>query len=157
MKTLYLLRHAQKEEIVSQDDYDINLTQKGKEDIVKLAKKLLKKEVNPDLIIASPANRARQTAEVLAKELNYSKNIMFNEVIYQAFLNELNETITYTFDTINSLLIVGHNPSLAALAYTFCGFKEPFDMGNIIRIDFNCNSWMEIGKHNASFNFFEKP
>ncbi len=157
MKTLYLLRHAQKEEIVSQDDYDINLTQKGKEDIVKLAKKLLKKEVNPDLIIASPANRARQTAEVLAKELNYSKNIMFNEVIYQAFLNELNETITYTFDTVNSLLIVGHNPSLAALAYTFCGFKEPFDMGDIIRIDFNCNSWMEIGKHNASFNFFEKP
>ncbi len=157
MKTLYLLRHGEKEEEYEKDDYDINLTKKGKLDIVSLAKKLLKKEVNPNLILSSPANRARQTAEILAKELNYKKNIMYNEIIYQAFLNELNETITYTFDTINSLLIVGHNPSLAALSYTFCGFKDLFDMGDIIRIDFDCNSWIDIGKHNAKFIFFEKP
>lgn len=150
MKTLYILRHAQKDESVQNEyDYDIQLSQKGIEEAESIGKKLKEKDILPDLIVSSPAIRARQTADIVVKELNYRKNVMFNEVIYQAFLNEIVESITYTFDKVNSLMIVGHNPSLTALALTYGGFKKELGTACIVRIDFDCDSWTAIDKNNS--------
>ncbi|AXH10335.1 phosphoglycerate mutase [Malaciobacter halophilus] len=149
MKTLYLMRHGQKELLSNKDDFDIELTAQGILDIKNMAKKLSQNKVQFDLIAASPALRAKQTAQIISEAFHYDKSIMYNEVIYQAFLNELHETITYTYDYVDSMLLIGHNPSLAALALTYCGYKEEFDMGYVLRIDFDCNSWIDIGKHNA--------
>mgnify|MGYP000221098002 CR=1 FL=1 len=152
MKTLYILRHAQKDESnPEQYDYDIPLSKKGEEDSKLLAEKLKEKNIIPDLIVSSPAVRARQTAQTIADTITYRKSVVYNEVIYQAFLNEIIESITYTFDTVDSLMIVGHNPSLTALAVTYAGFKEEMKMASAIRIDFNCDSWTSIDKSNASF------
>ena len=82
---------------------------------------------------------------------------MPNEILYKAFVNELFETITYTFDTVNSLLLVGHNPSLTALALTLVGFKEKFEMGAIMEINFDCDSWIDISKNNAKLVSYEVP
>lgn len=150
MKTLYILRHGQKNSTNPDDyDYDIKLSNKGIEDSKLIGKKLFEEGIKPDLIVSSPAFRAKTTAEIVAKELKYNKNIMYNEVIYQAFLNEIIETITYTFDTVDTLMIIGHNPALTALAITFTEFNEELDMANAVRIDFNCNSWTAIDKSNA--------
>ncbi len=150
MKTLYILRHAQKDESKpEQYDYDIELTQKGEEDSKLLGEKLKSKNILPDLIVSSPAIRARKTAENVSEKIGYTKSVMYNEVIYQAFLHEIVESITYTFDTVDSLMIVGHNPSLSALAITYAGFKEEMDMASVVRIDFNCSSWTSIDKSNA--------
>ncbi|RXK13050.1 phosphoglycerate mutase [Halarcobacter mediterraneus] len=150
MKTLYIVRHGEKNIIdETVDDYDIEVTKKGLKDIENQSIKLKEKGVIPDLIVSSPAIRTRQTADIISKELNYTKNIMYNEVLYQAFMNELVESITYTFDDVNTLIIVGHNPSLTALGVSFVGLKEKILMGEIVRIDFNCNSWTEIDKSNS--------
>ncbi|WP_320034728.1 histidine phosphatase family protein [Halarcobacter sp.] len=152
MKELYIVRHAQKESMANfSDDYDVTLTKQGKEDAKNLGINLKNKNIMPDLIVSSPAIRARDTAEIIAKEIGFDKSIMINEVIYQAFLNELIESITYTFDTVNSLMIIGHNPALTALAITFTEFKEELQMANAIKIEFNCNSWTSIDKSNANF------
>ena len=82
---------------------------------------------------------------------------MFNEVLYMAFVNELFETISYTFDTVDSMLLVGHNPSLTALAITLVGFKEKFEMGAIMEINFDCDSWIDISKDNAILVSYELP
>ncbi|WP_321470373.1 histidine phosphatase family protein [Halarcobacter sp.] len=152
MKELYIVRHAQKESMTNFSyDYDVTLTKKGKEDAKNLGIKLKKKNVMPDLIVSSPAIRARDTADIIAKEIGFDKSIMFNEVIYEAFLNELIESITYTFDTVNTLMIIGHNPALTALAITFGEFKEELQMGHAIKIEFDCDSWISIDKTNANF------
>lgn len=152
MKELYILRHAQKETSSSYEyDYDVPLAKQGVEDSKKIGQKLKNRKILPDLIVSSPAIRARETAEIVAKEIGYEKNIMFNEVIYQAFLNELVESITYTFDTVDSLMIIGHNPALTALAISFANFKEELQMGEMIRIEFDCDSWTMIDKTNSKF------
>lgn len=152
MKTLYILRHAQKDTSnPDQHDYDVKLTQKGEMDAKLLGQKLKEKNIMPDLIVSSPALRARTTAQIVVDEIEYSKNVMYNEVIYQAYLNEIIESITYTFDTVDTLMVVGHNPSLTALAVTFVDFKEKLKMANCIRIDFECDSWITIDKTNAKF------
>ncbi|MGB6328076.1 MAG: histidine phosphatase family protein [Halarcobacter sp.] len=150
MKTLYILRHAQKDESnPEQYDYDVPLTKKGEQDSEALGDKLKEKKILPDLIVSSPAIRARQTAEIVASLIGYKKGVMYNEVIYQAFLHEIIESITYTFDTIDSLMVVGHNPSLTALAITYAGLKEEMPMASLVKIDFDCDSWTSIDKSNA--------
>ena len=74
---------------------------------------------------------------------------MYNEVLYLAFVNELLETISYTFDTVDTMILIGHNPSLTALAITLIDFKEKFEVGGVMEIEFDCNSWIDIGKENA--------
>lgn len=152
MKTLYIMRHAQKDESnPEQYDYDVELTQKGLEDSQTIAQILKDDNVKPDLIVSSPSIRTRQTAEIVSKVLKYRKNIMYNEVIYQAFVNELIESITYTFDTVDSLLIIGHNPALTALALTLTEFREEIQMGCVVKIEFDCISWTAVDKNNAKF------
>jgi phosphohistidine phosphatase len=152
------MRHAQKDE--SQPDlydYDVELTAKGIEDTKKVSMKLKEKDIIPDLIVSSPAIRARQTVEIASKTLGYKKNIMYNEVIYQAFLNEFMESITYTFDTVDTLLVIGHNPALTSLCITYTEFKEEIKMAEVVKIEFNCNSWISIDKNNAKFIEIIKP
>lgn len=158
MKKLFIVRHAQKEvEKAGQDDYDRPLSKKGLEDAQDMANKLFDKSFRPDLIVSSPSVRTRQTSEIFAKTLRYTKSIMYNEVLYMAYLNELQETLTYTFDTVESMILVGHNPSLTTLAFTLAGFKEEIAMGGMVEIEFDCNSWIEISKENARLISYEKP
>ncbi|MCG3687520.1 SixA phosphatase family protein [Aliarcobacter butzleri] len=158
MKKLYLVRHTTKDDEKSNNyDYDIELSEDGKEKAKIMAQNFAKKNPNIDLIVASPAIRTRQTAEIFVQELNYNKTVMLNEVLYMAFLNELLETITYTYDTVDSMLLVGHNPSLTALGVTLVGFKEKFEEGAIMEIEFDCNSWIDISKNNAKLISYEKP
>ncbi|MBL3520802.1 SixA phosphatase family protein [Aliarcobacter lanthieri] len=157
MKRLFIIRHTKKDRESSNEyDYDIELTEEGKQKATVMAKELAKSNPNIDLIVASPAIRTRQTAEIFAKELNYDKTIMLNEVLYMAFVNEMIETITYTYDTVDSMILVGHNPSLTALAITLVGFKEKFEEGAIMQIDFDCNSWIDIDKTNATMVSYKK-
>jgi len=158
MKKLYIVRHAQKEEAkMGLDDYDRELSPQGIEDAKEMAQKLAQNEQAIDLIVASPANRTKATAEIFADELSYSKSIMYNEVLYMAYVNELIETITYTYDTVNKMVLVGHNPSLTALALTLVGFKEKFEMGAIMEVEFDCNSWIDISKENARLISYSHP
>lgn len=158
MKKLYIVRHSQKEEEqLNKDDYDRKLSIEGEKEAKIMANNLALRNPSIDLIVASPAIRTRRTAEIFAEILNYKKSIMLNEVLYMAFVNELIETISYTFDTVDSMLLVGHNPSLTALAITLVGFKEKFQMGAIMEIEFDCNSWIDISKENARLISYESP
>jgi phosphohistidine phosphatase len=157
MKKLYIVRHTQKEEEFTKDDYDRDLSPEGLEKAKLIAEIFAKKNTPIDLIVASPAIRTKKTAEIFADALDYKKSIMYNEVLYMAFVNELFETISYTFDTVDSMLLVGHNPSLTALAITLVGFKEKFEQGAIMQIIFDCDSWIDISVENAKLVSYELP
>ena len=157
MKKLYIVRHTQKEEEFTKDYYDRDLSPEGLEKAKLIAENFAKKNIPIDLIVASPAIRTKKTAEIFADALDYKKSIMYNEVLYMAFVNELFETISYTFDTVDSMLLVGHNPSLTALAITLVGFKEKFEQGAIMQIIFDCDSWIDISVENAKLVSYELP
>lgn len=158
MKKLYLLRHAEKQNPSNYEyDHDIELTQKGIEDANIMANTLKRRDITIDLIATSTARRTKTTAKIFAEVLAYDKSIMNNEALYQANVNELIESISYTFDDVKSLMVVGHNPSLSQLANTLVGFKEQMHMCGVIEIEFDCNYWIDISRNNASLNFYEYP
>jgi len=133
------------------------LSEKGLDDAKVMAQNLASKGTRPDLIVSSPALRTKQTSEIFADALKYSKNIMYNEVLYMAYVNELIETITYTFDTVDTMVLVAHNPSLTALAVTLVGFKEKIEAGGVMEVEFDCDSWIDISRENARLVSYDHP
>lgn len=118
MKRLTLVRHANaswKEWAAS--DFERPLTRRGISETVVLGQLLLRDEIVPDLLISSPAVRARQTAELLAKELALPTNVLrFEECLYLAEVPDLKRIARSPGPKLMHLMIVGHNPCLSELA-----------------------------------------
>ena len=78
MKCLLLVRHAKSSwDDFSIKDFDRPLNDRGKKDAPMMAKRLIKKEINIDAFISSPAKRARKTAEAFLKEYDEKKGHVF--------------------------------------------------------------------------------
>ncbi len=155
MKTLFILRHAQKAKEYK-DDYTRELSEQGMQDAKQMAQNLAQKGVKLDGILASSAIRTKQTAEIFAKNLNFNQNIIYNQTLYSGYANEILQILSYTYDDTQNLLLVGHNPAVSILAMSLTDeFREDMQMCSVVQIDFNCNSWLDIGKHNAKFIGYE--
>jgi phosphohistidine phosphatase len=158
MKKLFIIRHAKSSwEDVNLDDFDRPLNEKGLNDAAIMAKFLKEKSISFDSILTSPASRAINTAEIFAKELNFSKNLTPNQYIYEPFVNAIVETLSYTYDDNNTVALFGHNPGVSTLAYTLCNAKIQMKTCSIIEIEFSCDSWLDISKNNAKFISYTKP
>jgi len=157
MKTLYIMRHPEKDELSSSDDFFLTLTSKGENDARSIAKKLSQKGVVPDLIVSSPSLRTETTSMILARELNLEKNIIYNEAFYEGYLGEAIESINFTMHTIDTLILVGHNPLLTNFANHFVSYKHRIDLGEVLQIEFNADSWIDIDPHNAKLVELIKP
>lgn len=70
MKTLYLVRHAKSSwNDPDIDDFDRPLNKRGKINAPEMAQRMVERGELPNLIISSPAKRARSTAKMMAKKL----------------------------------------------------------------------------------------
>jgi len=157
MKKLYIIRHAksdwQNEDL---EDFDRPLNDKGFKDAKRLALYLKNQNISIDIILSSPALRALSTAKILAETLEFSKNITQNQYIYEPFVSAIQETLTYIHDEHQVAILVGHNPGVSSLAYMLCGSKEEMKTASLVEINFDCNSWLDINKSNASFISYTK-
>ena len=158
MKKLYLIRHAKSDwSNPSLDDFDRPLNQRGKKNAPFMGRILHKKNIYPDLIISSPAYRARSTAIKIAKKINYLDEIVFNEYLYESSLKTILEIVNFIEDEYDDVFLIGHNPSLNMLAFYLVDFNDNIPTSGIIEIEFNCNSWREATKSNAKLVSFEYP
>src|SRR5215471_3792472 len=91
MKTLFLVRHAKSSrDDPALPDEERPLNDRGRRDAPRMGKRLAKERVELDLIMSSPAVRALTTAELIAKELDYSiKDIVVDKRLYAAAADDL--------------------------------------------------------------------
>lgn len=145
-KTLFLLRHAKAiADGGSMTDEDRPLSEKGIKDSKKLASKLHKRAYNFDLILTSPAIRTITTAQLVANRLGYKqKLIAVDKHIYLATLENLLTVIVSVHKKVDSLLLVGHNPSISSLAWYLAG--EPISMPTcaLLELKFEIKNWEQI-------------
>lgn len=122
-KKLYIIRHAKSSwNSPSLKDFDRPLNERGLKDAPKMGRRLLKRKILADLIIASEANRAQTTARLIAKELNYPEsNIQFTKAIYQASISEMIQLINQIDNRHNTVFLFGHNPTFTELAEYLTG------------------------------------
>ena len=113
MKTLLLMRHAKsswKESNIP--DHDRPLNRRGKHDAPLMGKLLRDQKMNLDLIISSTALRAETTANLIAKAIRYKGKIILDKSIYNAEPMDLLTLLSNSSDEYNSILLVGHNPTM---------------------------------------------
>jgi phosphohistidine phosphatase len=68
--------------------------------------------MNLDLIISSTALRAETTANLIAKAVRYKGKIVLDKSIYNAEPMDLLTLLSNSSDENNSILLIGHNPTV---------------------------------------------
>lgn len=160
MKTLYLIRHAKsswKNEL--QDDFDRPLNQRGKDDAPMMGQRLKKLGLQPDMIVSSPAKRARKTAAKIAAELNYQvEKILLVPEIYEAEINDLLGVTELLPDSAATVFLVGHNPGISGLAAYLTGnFADNLPTCSVYAIDFQIDSWQAVSQGLGTCRFWDYP
>ena len=125
MKSLTLFRHAKTErESSTGRDFDRRLAERGRNDAPLVGKELHKLGLDYDLILSSPAARAAETAEMAGLSPS------FDERIYDATTDELLAIVRTTDDSVDRLMMVGHNPGFERLASLLAGHQIEMPTGS---------------------------
>lgn len=159
MKNLYLIRHAKSYwGDQSTPDFDRPLNKRGKLDAPFMGNILSDKKVKPDLIISSPAKRAKKTAISIADKINYKQDkILFIEELYEASYNTILRLIQKLDEKHNSVMIFGHNPGLTLLNnHVSNHYIDNIPTCGIVSLELNC-TWSELKNDQCTFFFFEYP
>jgi len=145
MKRLLLLRHAKSSwDDSSLVDFDRPLAERGKRDAPRIGKALRKRGPLPDLIISSPATRARETIEAVIKAAILNIVPRFDEAIYGASSAELMKVITRLPDESSCAMLVGHNPGFEDLLARLTGSHERMPTAALACVDFNLDHWEDV-------------
>lgn len=146
MKKLYLLRHAKSSWINPFiKDFDRALNDKGLNDAIKVSSFLGEKNSEIDLILTSNAKRALETTNEIKKCVKV-KNIIEESQLYNADASRIENLIYNTDDSINNLMIVGHNPGLNLFAYKLLDLTNNIETSSYLEIDLDINNWKNITK-----------
>jgi len=114
-KKLFLLRHAKSSwKDFSIRDFDRPLNKRGKHDAPMMAKRMKERGIKPEIILSSPAKRAKSTSKSFSRELGIE--IHYDASIYESTVLRLREIIKEAFKTYDTIMLVGHNPSISVLA-----------------------------------------
>jgi phosphohistidine phosphatase len=116
---LYLLRHAEAE-VMAASDSARRLTEKGEAQAERTGKFCRKHGIVPDVILTSPVTRALQTAKLVATSLDAAELI---EVPWAACGMDPFQAVEEleTYKKFSSVILVGHQPDLGALAALLIG------------------------------------
>lgn len=158
MKTLILLRHAKsswKDE--SLEDIDRPLNDRGIRATEVIGNYLRKQEIVPDLIISSPATRARQTIELVLKAARLKLNPRFDERIYEASVHRLLEVVSQIEETANTAILVGHNPGFEELIESLTGEIKRFPTAALAGIELDVERWSKARAGIGSLKWLVSP
>ena len=160
MKRLILVRHAKAVPYGYEDDFNRELTERGRKDAGKISFRLRSMGVGPDLMISSPALRALQTATIFAEALQYCPDEISQEPgLYMEFTTrDFVEYLKQLPDEHQTAAIFGHNPSVAyfasGLAMRFTGDTPTC---STLCLDFEIESWSLIESRTGTVAFHFVP
>lgn len=114
-KRLFLVRHA-KAEAGGSSDAKRRLAPRGERDAPEVGRWLQQAGVTSGVALVSPAKRAVQTWELAAEELTRAPRTVLDKRIYEASVDDLLAVINEAPPQARTVVLVGHNPSVEALA-----------------------------------------
>ena len=160
MKQLLLIRHAKSSwGDFTIKDFDRPLNDRGKHDAPMMAKRLLKKEIDIDAFISSPAKRARKTAEYFAKEYKTDKEqILFIDELYLAGPAVFSDVISKTDDRFKTIAVFSHNEGITSFANSLTPVTtDNIPTCGIFAITIQTKHWSDFEEASKEFWFYDYP
>ena len=160
MKTLVIVRHGKSSwEDPFLSDHQRPLAKRGLRDAPKMGARLADWGPPVERVISSSALRALVTAELVMGEMGLPwDEIQVEDALYHATETELLELIYEQEDYLDGLMLFGHNPGMTYLVNDI----SDLDLDNlptcgVVILQFNAESWLEIGDVLASSADFDYP
>lgn len=159
MKRLILIRHAKSSwDSPGQDDFERPLNARGLRDAPAAAGRLAEFLQGEYVgIEASPAERARTTAEILAEPLS-ARDIVWNEDLYLCAPDSWLDIIRMWDDSLQTGITVGHNPGATSMVNRLTGSQmDNMPTCSITAMEFEVASWSELDWATGKLVWFDYP
>jgi phosphohistidine phosphatase len=166
MPRLLLVRHAEAGAPASEGDRERRLTAQGRADAARMGAYFCASGLGFDLALVSPARRARDTLDMILRELPQKPACELAVSLYNAGVATLRDLLAQTPVSVQTLLIVGHNPGLGEFARFLArggesAVRRHFPAPCLAVIDFSCGDWSEAsaggGRLDRFVNFSSLP
>ena len=158
MKILFLLRHAKSSwKDQSLPDFERPLNRRGKQAAEKLGRYLKRELIAPELVLSSPALRARDTIERVAKAAQWNVEIRFDQRIFEAGGLRLLEVISQIENEVKTVLLVGHNPGVEELLMLLTGESKKVPTATLIKLELRSSKWATAADKRAKLAWLIKP
>ena len=169
MKTLLLLRHAKAEKGDGRiADRDRPLKEKGREDARRMGAEIVKRGLEPDCILCSPARRTRETLAAVAEAFERSPQPLFADRLYNALPDAILDEIAGAPEDCGCIMVICHNPGLHQLAQ---GLSDPeraapgllsrlaaeFRPGTLAVLDLDVEGWAEVEPRSGALRLLLSP
>ena len=158
MKTLYIARHAKTIHGGHKiKDFDRYLMPQGKSDTRNMARVIKENQILPQMIISSPAKRAKQTTEIFCEIFNNPlENVVENESIYFGGISDFINIFENLDNKFDSVMLIGHNPTVHETTnYLINTPIHHFPTCSVAGLQFDIDSWIEIKAKAGKLEFFE--
>ncbi|MFV0297305.1 MAG: SixA phosphatase family protein [Hyphomicrobiaceae bacterium] len=168
MRTLSLLRHAKSSwSTPALTDCERPLAPRGLKAAPLMGRHMRDIGLVPDLVLLSPADRTRQTAELALGEAGLAcVPLRIDEQLYEASADDLLVCLRECPDDIGHVLMIGHNPGLHELAVGLLGDEIPPDHADLARnlptaalvvLAVNVDNWGDVDWGMAFLSHYRVP
>jgi len=158
MRTLYLLRHAKSSwEDESLGDFERPLNERGKKAAETIGQFLAKQNLQPELILSSPALRARQTTEILLRTSKLQVELRFDVRIYEASPDTLLSILAEVDPKKSAVLMVGHNPGMEELLQFLSGEVKTMPTAALAKLNSVAIDWKSLKANEERLEWLVTP
>ena len=145
-KRLILLRHGKSDwKADFQNDHARPLAKRGIKAAKTMGKLLATAEQVPDTVITSSAVRAHSTVKLAVQSGKWGCPIQVTDALYGADAATVLAVIQQVPDSIQTLLLAGHEPTWSHLTLRLMGGGQiHFPTATMVRLDFDVDSWTQV-------------
>ena len=165
MKNLFLLRHCEANNFEEKkSDHEKQLNENGRKCAKLLKNWFEKNNIVLDYILTSSANRTLTTANIIFSD--YENKIYQKKELYLCDYKEILKEIKILDNNFNSVIIVGHEPSISESLKFLISYCRPdleyvakslYPTGGLSIINFNVTNWNEIEEKTGILDAFITP
>jgi phosphohistidine phosphatase len=147
-------------------DRDRPLAPRGRRAAERMAAEMEHAGLLPDRILCSPSRRTRETLAPFLQVLAEKVPVTILEELYDSGPDQYRATIAANAGNALSLLVIGHNPAIQALAATSIGaarktdaaqLAAKFPTGALAVIEFDAATWPDLSPKSGRLEMFLRP
>lgn len=139
-------------------DHSRPLNDRGRRDAPEMGRRLKQRDIRPDLILSSTAVRARTTAQIIVAALDVlPASLVLEDRLYAASVETLLAVIQALDDSLDCVVLVGHNPEMTGLARHFADDIDHMPTCAVAEFGFDVAAWAAVGDQRAAHVHFDSP
>lgn len=167
MKRLYFMRHAKAHRDSMLGDHELPLNPRGRSACILLAAHIKENNIQPDLILASTAARAQETLKNILPAMGNNTQTESRKNLYLASAGELFKAINAVDDSVDSLMIIAHNPGIHQICMMLVDYQNSSEKlrnvmvnmptAGLASFSINTDSWKNVEPESGRLEDFISP